>query len=222
VIVEGRSNVDESMITGEPMPVAKGEHDSVVGATVNQTGTFQMRVEKVGPETLLAQIVQMVAEAQRSRAPIQKLADHVAAILFPPSSASRSSPSWPGRFGSGSGDGLCAGQCGVGVDHCLPVRAGIGDADVDHGRRGPRRAVGHPHPKCGGDGTTEKVTHLLTDKTGTLTAGKPKLVSVVSSVEAEVTSSTEKSTITPASSRRLLLFPMWMKHSSAWQRRWSS
>ena len=83
VIIEGRSNVDESMITGEPMPVAKGVNDAVVGATVNQTGTFLMRVEKVGSETLLAQIVQMVAEAQRSRAPIQKLADSVAGYFVP-------------------------------------------------------------------------------------------------------------------------------------------
>src|SRR5262245_58219656 len=73
VIVEGLSNVDESMITGEPMPISKGAGDRVVGATVNQTGSFLMRAERIGSETLLAQIVQMVAEAQRSRAPIQKL-----------------------------------------------------------------------------------------------------------------------------------------------------
>ncbi|PYK22567.1 MAG: copper-transporting ATPase, partial [Verrucomicrobia bacterium] len=77
VIVEGQSNIDESMITGEPMPVSKGVSDKVVGATVNQTGSFLMRAERIGSETLLAQIVQMVAEAQRSRAPIQKLADRV-------------------------------------------------------------------------------------------------------------------------------------------------
>src|SRR5437867_7000379 len=77
VIVEGQSNIDESMITGEPMPVSKGAGDKVVGATVNQTGSFLMRAERIGSETLLAQIVQMVAEAQRSRAPIQKLADTV-------------------------------------------------------------------------------------------------------------------------------------------------
>src|SRR6266850_1288083 len=77
VIVEGHSNIDESMITGEPMPVRKGAGDKVVGATVNQIGSFLMRAERIGSETLLAQIVQMVAEAQRSRAPIQKLADTV-------------------------------------------------------------------------------------------------------------------------------------------------
>src|SRR5438132_7062177 len=77
VIVEGQSNIDESMITGEPIPTSKRARYKVVGATVNQTGSFLMRAERIGSETLLAQIVQMVAEAQRSRAPIQKLADTV-------------------------------------------------------------------------------------------------------------------------------------------------
>jgi Cu+-exporting ATPase len=83
VIIEGRSAVDESMITGEPMPVEKAVNDSVIGATVNQTGSFLMRAEKVGAETLLSQIIHMVAEAQRSRAPIQKLADTVAGYFVP-------------------------------------------------------------------------------------------------------------------------------------------
>ncbi len=77
-VVEGTSSVDESMISGEPIPVEKHEGDRVVGATVNGTGTLVMRAEKVGSETFLAQIVHMVAEAQRSRAPIQKLADVIA------------------------------------------------------------------------------------------------------------------------------------------------
>src|SRR5206468_3504986 len=83
VIVEGKSNIDESMITGEPMPVSKEPDDKVVGATVNQTGSFLMRAERIGSETLLAQIVEMVAEAQRSRAPIQKLADTVSGYFVP-------------------------------------------------------------------------------------------------------------------------------------------
>src|SRR5439155_26267610 len=83
VIVEGKSNIDESMITGEPMPVGKGPGDKVIGATLNQPGSFLMRAEKIGSETLLAQIVQMVAEAQRTRAPIQKLADTVSGYFVP-------------------------------------------------------------------------------------------------------------------------------------------
>ncbi|MDL5054134.1 HAD-IC family P-type ATPase [Oscillatoria laete-virens NRMC-F 0139] len=82
-ITEGESVVDESMLTGEPMPVGKRTGDSVIGATLNQTGSFVMRAERVGQETVLAQIVRTVAEAQRSRAPIQNLADRVASVFVP-------------------------------------------------------------------------------------------------------------------------------------------
>ena len=82
-VIDGGSNVDESMITGEPIPVPKSAGDKLIGATVNGTGSLLMRAEKVGSETLLAQIVNMVAEAQRSRAPIQKLADVVAGYFVP-------------------------------------------------------------------------------------------------------------------------------------------
>ena len=81
VVLEGRSAVDESMITGEPIPAEKAPGDKVTGATVNSTGSFVMRAERVGSDTLLAQIVQMVAEAQRSRAPIQSLADAVSGLV---------------------------------------------------------------------------------------------------------------------------------------------
>jgi Cu+-exporting ATPase len=83
VVLEGKSAVDESMITGESVPAEKARGDKVTGATVNTTGTFVMRAERVGSDTLLAQIVQMVAEAQRSRAPIQGLADTVSAWFVP-------------------------------------------------------------------------------------------------------------------------------------------
>ena len=83
MVVEGTSAVDESMVTGEPIPVEKKTGDRVIGATVNGTGALVMEAERVGTETLLAQIVQMVAEAQRSRAPIQKLADQVAGWFVP-------------------------------------------------------------------------------------------------------------------------------------------
>ena len=83
VVIDGGSAVDESMISGEPIPVEKGDGDRLVGATVNGTGGLIMRAEKVGSDTLLAQIVKMVGEAQRSRAPIQRLADSVAGYFVP-------------------------------------------------------------------------------------------------------------------------------------------
>jgi len=83
VVLEGTSRVDESMVSGEPIPAHKGPGDRVVGATINGTGAFVMRAEKVGSETLLARIVAMVAEAQRSRAPVQKLADTVSGYFVP-------------------------------------------------------------------------------------------------------------------------------------------
>lgn len=83
VVVEGSSSVDESMLTGEPIPVSKASDDQVIGATINGTGTLVMRSEKVGADTLLSQIVQMVSSAQRSRAPIQKLADRVSGYFVP-------------------------------------------------------------------------------------------------------------------------------------------
>ena len=82
-ILEGRSAVDESMVTGESMPITKAQGDKVIGGTMNKSGGFVMRADKVGRETMLAQIVQMVAQAQRSRAPIQRLADQVAGIFVP-------------------------------------------------------------------------------------------------------------------------------------------
>src|SRR6185369_11450055 len=83
VVLEGRSVVDESMVTGEPMPAEKHPGDRVTGGTVNGAGAFVMRAERVGRDTLLARIVQMVGEAQRSRAPIQRLADRVSAYFVP-------------------------------------------------------------------------------------------------------------------------------------------
>lgn len=83
VVMEGASSVDESMVTGEAIPVEKRSGDKVIGATVNGTGSLVMKAERVGAETLLSQIVQMVAEAQRSRAAIQKLADRVSAYFVP-------------------------------------------------------------------------------------------------------------------------------------------
>ena len=182
LIIEGRSNVDESMITGEPMPVAKDVNDSVVGATVNQTGTFLMRAEKVGSETLLAQIVQMVAEAQRSRAPIQKLADSVAGYFVPAVigiavvtfvvwAVWGPAPAMAYALVNAVSVLIIACPCALGLATPMSIMVGVG--------RGAQSGILIRNAEA--IETTEKVTHLLIDKTGTLTAGKPKVVSIISS-----------------------------------------
>ena len=135
VVLEGSSAVDESMVTGEPIPVEKHAGDRVIGATINGTGSLVMRAERVGADTLLARIVAMVAEAQRSRAPIQKLADVVSALLRAGRGrASRSSTFvvWA-TVGPGAAAGARARQRGRRADHRVPLRARPRDADVHHG-----------------------------------------------------------------------------------------
>jgi Cu+-exporting ATPase len=181
VIAEGQSNVDESMITGEPMPVSKGAGDKVVGATVNQTGSFLMRAERIGSETLLAQIVQMVAGAQRSRAPIQKLADTVsgyfvpavisiAAITFIVWSVIGPPPAMAYALVNAVSVLIIACPCALGLATPMSIMVGVGRAAQAGVLVKDAQAVE----------MTEKVTHLITDKTGTLTAGKPEVVSRVS------------------------------------------
>jgi Cu+-exporting ATPase len=181
VIVEGQSNIDESMITGEPMPVSKGAVDKVVGATVNQTGSFLMRAERIGSETLLAQIVQMVAEAQRSRAPIQKLADTVsgyfvptvisiAVITFIVWSIIGPSPAMAYALVNAISVLIIACPCALGLATPMSIMVGVGRA----------AQAGILVKNAEAVEVTEKVTHLITDKTGTLTAGKPEVVSRVS------------------------------------------
>jgi Cu+-exporting ATPase len=181
VIVEGQSNIDESMITGEPMPASKGADDKVVGATVNQTGSFLMRAERIGSETLLAQIVQMVAEAQRSRAPIQKLADTVsgyfvpavisiAVITFIVWSIIGPTPAMAYGLVSAVSVLIIACPCALGLATPMSIMVGIGRA----------AQTGILVKNAEAIEITEKVTHLITDKTGTLTAGKPEVVSRVS------------------------------------------
>jgi len=180
VIVEGHSNIDESMITGEPMPVRKGAGDKVVGATVNQTGSFLMRAERIGSETLLAQIVQMVAEAQRSRAPIQKLADTVsgyfvpavisiAVITFVVWSIMGPSPAMAYALVNAVSVLIIACPCALGLATPMSIMVGVGRA----------AQAGILVKNAEAIEITEKVTHLITDKTGTLTAGKPEVVSRV-------------------------------------------
>ena len=181
VIVEGQSNIDESMITGEPMPVSKGAGDKVVGATVNQTGSFLMRAERIGSETLLAQIVQMVAEAQRSRAPIQKLADTVsgyfvpavisiAVITFIVWSIIGPAPAMAYALVNAVSVLIIACPCALGLATPMSIMVGVGRA----------AQAGILVKNAEAIEITEKVTHLITDKTGTLTAGKPEVVSRVS------------------------------------------
>jgi P-type Cu+ transporter len=132
VVIEGRSSIDESMISGEPVPVEKNIGDKVTGATVNGTGSLVMRAERVGHDTMLAQIVRMVAEAQRSRAPIQALADKVSGWFVPRADQRRG-----------------------GADHCLPLRAWPCNAHVDHGRHRARsecRCAGEERRSAGADG----------------------------------------------------------------------
>ena len=180
VIVEGQSNIDESMITGEPMPVSKGAGDKVVGATVNQTGSFLMRAERIGSETLLAQIVQMVAEAQRSRAPIQKLADTVsgyfvpavisiAIITFIVWSIIGPPPAMAYALVNAVSVLIIACPCALGLATPMSIMVGVGRA----------AQAGILVKNAEAIEITEKVTHLITDKTGTLTAGKPEVVSRV-------------------------------------------
>ena len=188
VIVEGQSNIDESMITGEPMPVSKGAGDKVVGATVNQTGSFVMRAERIGSETLLAQIVQMVADAQRSRAPIQKLADTVsgyfvpavisiAVITFVVWSVTGPPPAMAYALVNAVSVLIIACPCALGLATPMSIMVGVGRA----------AQTGILVKNAEAIEITEKVTHLITDKTGTLTAGKPEVVSRITDKGSERT-----------------------------------
>ena len=149
-VLEGTSGVDESMITGESIPVSKGPGSPVIGATVNGTGSLVMRAERVGGETLLAQIVRMVSQAQRSRAPIQRLADRVAGWFVPAviAIAILTFVVWS-LLRPGTAAGARFGECGGGADYCVSVRPGAGNPDRDHGGDGPGRSGGCADQECG-------------------------------------------------------------------------
>ena len=175
-ITEGGGNIDESMITGEPMPVMKKEGDPVIGATLNQNGSFVLRAEKIGSDTLLSQIVRMVAEAQRSRAPIQKIADTaagwfvpivvaVAIITFIIWSLFGPTPAMAFALVNAVSVVIIACPCALGLATPMSIMVGIGKA----------AEMGILVKNAGAIELTEKVTHLVTDKTGTLTAGKPRV-----------------------------------------------
>ena len=180
VVVEGSSAVDESMITGEPIPVEKTVGTRVVGATVNGTGSFVMRAERVGAETLLAQIVQMVAEAQRSRAPIQRLADVVssyfvpavvivAVLTFAVWSLWGPEPRMAYGLVNAVAVLIIACPCALGLATPMSIMVATGKAAQNGVLFKNAEAIE----------VMRKVDTLVVDKTGTLTEGKPKLESIV-------------------------------------------
>ncbi len=178
-VIDGESNVDESMVSGEPIPVAKGAGEKLIGATVNGTGSLLMRAEKVGSETLLARIVAMVGEAQRSRAPIQKLADRVSGYFVPAVVAVAAAAFivwWIGgpepRLAHAVVNAVAvliiACPCALGLATPIAVMVGTG--------RGAMAGVLIRNAEA--LEIMEKIDTLVVDKTGTLTEGKPKLVAV--------------------------------------------
>ena len=182
LVVEGHSSVEESMITGEPLPVEKSTGDKVTGGTVNGTGSFVLRAERVGGDTLLGQIVTMVAEAQRSRAPIQRLADKVAALFVPTVLAVSlitffiwmmvgPEPRLAHAIVNAVAVLIIACPCALGLATPMSIMVGVG--------RGAQLGVLVKNAEALEH--LEKVTLLVVDKTGTLTEGKPKLVDVLPS-----------------------------------------
>lgn len=180
VIIEGRSAVDESMVTGESMPVMKEKDIAVIGGTMNQTGSFIMVAKHVGKETMLARIVHMVAEAQRSRAPIQRLADLVASWFVPAVILIAvlafvlwllvgPSPAFSYALIAAVSVLIIACPCALGLATPMSIMVGVG--------RGARAGVLIKNAES--LERMEKVDTLLVDKTGTLTEGKPKVTKIV-------------------------------------------
>ncbi len=178
-VIEGASNVDESMVTGEPIPVEKQPGDRLIGATVNATGSLLMRAEKVGADTLLSQIVQMVAEAQRSRAPIQKLADTVAGWFVPAVVAVAvvtlvvwgiwgAEPKLAYAVINAVAVLIIACPCALGLATPVSIMVGTGKGAM----------AGVLIKNAEALELMEKVDTLVVDKTGTLTEGRPVLATV--------------------------------------------
>ncbi len=176
-LTEGKSAVDESMITGEAMPIEKQKDDPLIGGTVNQTGSFLMVAEKVGQDTVLAQIVNMVADAQRSRAPIQKVADIVAGYFVPAvvviailtflvwAITAPEQPALAWAFVNAVAVLIIACPCALGLATPMSIMVGIG--------RGAKEGVLIKNAEV--LETLEEVDTVVVDKTGTLTEGRPKL-----------------------------------------------
>jgi len=179
IVLEGRSSVDESMITGESIPVEKSPDSKVIGATINGTGSFIMRAERVGSETLLARIVQLVGQAQRSRAPIQQLADRVSAWFVPAvvTIAAVTFAAWlfigpQPRLANALVNAVAvliiACPCALGLATPMAIMVGTG--------RGAHAGVLIKNAEA--LEILEKVDTLVVDKTGTLTEGKPRVISI--------------------------------------------
>jgi P-type Cu+ transporter len=178
-VIEGRSSIDESMLTGESMPVGKSVGDKVIGGTINQSGAFVMRADKIGRDTVLAQIVQMVAQAQRSRAPIQRLADQVsgwfvplvvaiAALAFVAWAVWGPEPRLAYGLVAAVSVLIVACPCALGLATPMSIMVGVG--------RGAHAGVLIRHAEA--LERLEKVDTLVFDKTGTLTVGKPTVVAL--------------------------------------------
>ncbi|MBV9574911.1 MAG: copper-translocating P-type ATPase, partial [Acidobacteriales bacterium] len=179
VVLEGQSSVDESMITGESMPVEKTSGSAVIGATLNGTGSFVMRAQRVGSETLLAQIIRLVGQAQRSRAPIQRLADRIAGWFVPVVVAvavvtfsvwifAGPEPRFAHALVNAVAVLIIACPCALGLATPVAIMVGTG--------RAARAGVLIKHAAA--LERLEKVDTLVVDKTGTLTEGKPRVISV--------------------------------------------
>ena len=179
-LVEGHSSVEESMVTGEPLPVEKAVGDRVTGGTVNGSGSFVMRAERVGSDTVLGQIVTMVADAQRSRAPIQGLADQVASLFVPAVVAVAllafalwlwlgPEPRLAHAIVNAVAVLIVACPCALGLATPMSIMVGVG--------RGAREGVLLKNAES--LERLEKITILVVDKTGTLTEGRPKLVAIL-------------------------------------------
>lgn len=179
IVLEGRSSVDESMISGEPIPVAKAKGDQVVGATINGTGGLVMQAEKVGGETLLSRIIHMVAEAQRSKAPIQKLADKVAGFFVPIVIAISiitfivwavwgPEPAFSFAIINAVSVLIIACPCALGLATPMSIMVATGKGALQ----------GILFRDAESIEIMREIDTLVVDKTGTLTLGKPKLVTI--------------------------------------------
>ncbi len=187
-VIDGASFVDESMVTGESIPVEKHESDAVIGATVNTTGSFVMRAERVGSETVLARIVQMVAEAQRSRAPIQRLADVVASYFVPAVIVAAiitflvwalvgPEPRLAYALINAVAVLIIACPCALGLATPMSVMVAMGKGAT----------IGVLFKNAKAIEVMRKIDTLVVDKTGTLTEGKPRFISVIATADVDET-----------------------------------